>query len=268
MKASYDGCSNYRHCRAEELEEQVWREVRELLRDPDRLRAGMETVIEMHRSALGDRPELEAKAWLNKLAQVERKRARYQEMAAEELITLNELREKLVDLQDSRTAAERALDELQGRAGRISELERDRDALLATYEGFAGEEMDDLSPEERHDFYRTLRMIVHAHPEGGVEITGEFAPFGEPDLEGPRGDDGPRGAPPGNGTGPIGNDAGSSRGFSTDRNTRECAGDARVRLWRAGRRRRGDLEDRRPARRRGGCRGPLPAARPGGRGGR
>ena len=30
MKASYDGCSNYRHYRAKELEEQVWREVRGL----------------------------------------------------------------------------------------------------------------------------------------------------------------------------------------------------------------------------------------------
>ncbi len=33
MKDSYDGCSNYRHYRAEELEEQVWQEVRGLLRE-------------------------------------------------------------------------------------------------------------------------------------------------------------------------------------------------------------------------------------------
>ena len=37
-------------------------------------------------------PEREAKAWLEKLAEVDRKRARYQEMAVEELITLDELR--------------------------------------------------------------------------------------------------------------------------------------------------------------------------------
>ncbi len=61
MKDSYDGCSNYRHHRAEELEEQVWTEVRGLLRDPDRLRAGMDAAIEMHRAALRGDPEREAK---------------------------------------------------------------------------------------------------------------------------------------------------------------------------------------------------------------
>jgi hypothetical protein len=77
MQNSYDGCSNYRHYRAEELEEQVWEEVRGLLRDPSRLRAGMEAVIETHRSALRGDPEREAKTWLDKLAKIDRKRAKY-----------------------------------------------------------------------------------------------------------------------------------------------------------------------------------------------
>jgi hypothetical protein len=160
--------------RAQELEEQVWQEVRNLLRDPDRLRAGMDTVIEMHRSALRGSPEQEAKTLLEKLAEVDRKRARYQEMAAEELITLDELREKLADLEETRSAAERALEEVQGRAGRISELERDRDALLESFEALAPEELDDLTQEERHGFYRTLRVVVYVHREGGVEVTGEL----------------------------------------------------------------------------------------------
>jgi hypothetical protein len=102
--------------------------------------------------ALRGSPEREAKTWLDKLAEVDRKRARYQEMAAEELITLNELREKLAEMQEIRSTAERALEEVQGRASRISELERDRDALLASYEALALEELDDLTPEEHHGF--------------------------------------------------------------------------------------------------------------------
>jgi hypothetical protein len=113
----------------------------------------MDTAIEMHRAALRGDPEREAKVWLEKLAEVERKRARYQEMAAEELITLDELRTKLADLEDVRATAERELEEVQGRAGRIAELERD--ALLESYEALALEELDDLTPEERHGFYRT-----------------------------------------------------------------------------------------------------------------
>ena len=43
----------------------------------------MDTVIEMHRSALRGAPKSEEKPWLDKLAEVDRKRAKYQEMAAE-----------------------------------------------------------------------------------------------------------------------------------------------------------------------------------------
>lgn len=116
MKDAYDGCSNYRHYRAEELEEQIRQEIRGPLRDPDRLRAGMDMAIEVHRAALRGDPEREAKAWLEKLAEVERKRAKYQEMAAEELITLDELRGELADLEDIRATAERELEEVRGRS--------------------------------------------------------------------------------------------------------------------------------------------------------
>jgi Recombinase zinc beta ribbon domain len=62
MQSAYEGCSNYRHYRTAELEEQVCQELRGLLRDPERLRAGMDTVIEMRRSALRGDLEREAKA--------------------------------------------------------------------------------------------------------------------------------------------------------------------------------------------------------------
>jgi hypothetical protein len=68
------------------------------------------------------------------------------------------------------------LEDLRGRAGRITGLERDRDALLESYEALALEELDDLTPEERHGFYRTLRVVVYVHPDGGVEVSGEFMP--------------------------------------------------------------------------------------------
>jgi hypothetical protein len=113
MKAAYDRCSNYRHYRAAELEEHVWQEVRGLLRDPERLRAGMDAVIETHRSALRGAPEWEEKAWLDKLAEVDSKRVRYQEMVAEELNALDELRENLAGLAEIRTAAEKALENVR-----------------------------------------------------------------------------------------------------------------------------------------------------------
>jgi hypothetical protein len=262
MQNSYDGCSNYRHYRAKELEEQVWEEVRGLLRDPSRLRAGMEAVIETHRSALRGDPEREAKTWLDKLAKIDRKRAKYQEMAAEELISLDELRGKLYDLEDIRATAERELEEVRGRAGHIAGLERDRDFLLASYENLAVEELDDLTPEERHGFNRTLRVIVYAYLEGGVEIQGEFTPFGTP------GSDDPSGGTPGpNGPGWDRNGGGTTPGFSISKNTQACARAATVRRASADRPRPATPAARIPSRPPALCPSPPPAARPASGGG-
>jgi hypothetical protein len=262
MKDSYEGCSNYRHYRAEELEEQVWQEVRVLLRDPNRLRAGMDTVSETHRSALRDDPERETRTWLDRLAKIDRKRAKYQEMAAEELISLDELREQLTDLQDIRVAAERELEEVKERAGRIAALERDRDALLSSYEALAVEELDDLALKERHGFYRTLRAVVYAHPEGGVEVTGEFRPFGTPGSDDPSG-----GAPGSNGPGWDPNEGGTSQGFPISKNTRACAEDATVPRASRGRPRPATPAAHTLSRSPGGCPGLPPATRPVCRGG-
>ena len=121
--------------------------------------------------------------------------------------------------------------------GEIEELERARDTLLESYEALALEELDDLTPEEHHGFYRTLRMIVYVHPEGNVELTGEFLPFGPTGPADPPGD-GTGGVPGsgGNGIGPgsNGGDAASRRGFSINKNTRACAVAATARRGSAG----------------------------------
>jgi hypothetical protein len=62
------------------------------------------------RSALRGDPDREAKLWADKLGEVERRRARYQEMAASELITFDELRTRLLELDEARQIAERELE--------------------------------------------------------------------------------------------------------------------------------------------------------------
>ncbi len=50
-------CANRKHLRAERIEEQVWGFVRGLLRDPERIRAGLDRLIEEERSNTGRNPE-------------------------------------------------------------------------------------------------------------------------------------------------------------------------------------------------------------------
>src|SRR5215218_9581865 len=105
-------------------------------------------------------PEAEALAWLDKIAALDSKRSRYQDMAAEGHITFDELGAKLRELEGQRTTAEEELDSLQMRRARLEDLERDRETLLKEYAGMVPEALDGLTGEERHQVYRMLRLQV------------------------------------------------------------------------------------------------------------
>jgi chromosome segregation ATPase len=151
------------------LEAKVWAYVREVLTQPERLEAGLQKLIDEKRSALRGDPERETKAWLQKLSEVDRKRARYQEMAAEELISFEELRERLSQLDETRRIAEKELDALRSHNEEIAELERDRDALLESYRWMTPQGMDMWTAEERHRVYKMLRLEVYAAPDEKTE---------------------------------------------------------------------------------------------------
>lgn len=93
----------------------VWDAVSRILKDPERLRASLEYMIEQERhSAHGD-PAFQTERRLEEISEAGHKRARYQEMAAEGLIDFDELRA------------------LRRRTDNLAQLERDRDGLLESY---------------------------------------------------------------------------------------------------------------------------------------
>ena len=102
-------CANSNKPRAEELEGRAWTFVSGLLRDPDQLREDLDRMIELERKNVRGDPEREAKVRLDKLGKVDRKRSSFQDMAAEGLISLEELRAKLVSLEEIRETAEGSL---------------------------------------------------------------------------------------------------------------------------------------------------------------
>jgi chromosome segregation ATPase len=129
-------------------------------------------MIQREREALRGNPARETKAWLEKLSEVTRMRGSYQEMAAKGLITFEELEEKLLSLEETRRTAERELQALRGHRERLEELERDKDALLESYAGMAPEALGNLTPEERHQVYKMLKVRVIAHVDGTFEFNG------------------------------------------------------------------------------------------------
>jgi hypothetical protein len=53
-------------------------------------------------------------------------------------------------------------------------MERERDALLKQYEVVAPDVLDTLTPEERQEFYKILKLRVTVDVDGTLEVTGAF----------------------------------------------------------------------------------------------
>jgi Recombinase zinc beta ribbon domain len=157
--------------RATRVEDAVWRFVSELLKDPDRITAGMEELIEQEREAGRDDPQQEAELWEEKIAKCSRLRSAYQDQQAAGLMTLEELGSKLAKLDETRRVAEAELAALEVREERVRELEADRDALLASYAEVVPEALGGLTGDERMRVYEMLQLEVVPAPEG-YEVRG------------------------------------------------------------------------------------------------
>ncbi len=162
--------------RAEPAEAEIWSFVSGLLKDPERIEAGMDRLIEQERAGGvgGSRdPEQEVKVWAGQISECVRLRAAYQDQQAAGLMTLDELGERLRELEDTRRIAEAELEVLDARKEREEELEADRDALLGYMAASVPEGLDALTGEERNKVYRMLRLEITPKPEG-YEVRGAF----------------------------------------------------------------------------------------------
>ena len=169
-----EACPNSNNQAAAKVEAQVWKAISDLLKDPEQLHADLDAMIELERHSTGSDPGKKTKLWAGKLAQVERKRARYQEMAADNLITFDELRSRLSELNNTRAIAERELEALRNREECIAELEKNRDNLLVSLRSTAPEALDALTAKERRQLYMMLKLRAYKYPDGSLEISGAF----------------------------------------------------------------------------------------------
>jgi site-specific DNA recombinase len=173
-KRGKDACPMPKSFRADRLEPLVWEFVSGLLRSPDPLRKGIERMIEEEKSALRDDPEKEVKTLLSKLTKLNRKRSGFQDMAAEGLITFDELREQLTVLEEAREAVKGELEAAGKRRERVEQFEGDKEALLKHYSLMAHEALDTATSEDRRRVYEMLRLRVVPHPDGTIEAKGEY----------------------------------------------------------------------------------------------
>jgi len=168
-----DACSPDRlrtNHRVDNIEQKVWDEISGLMKNPEQLRDDIGRMIELEKKSSHGDPEREEKVWLDKLTEVSQMRRGYQEQAAKGYMTFDELGEALEGLEETYKTAERELRSVRHRLERVEQLERDKDALHEDYFGIAPEALDLLTPEERHDFYKLVRLEVYIYPNCDLEI--------------------------------------------------------------------------------------------------
>jgi site-specific DNA recombinase len=169
--------------RVERVEPLVWDFVSDLLTDPERIRVGMEQLIEQERATRNDDLTDETEVWAEKIAECDRLRSAYQDQQAAGLMTMEELSSKLMELEDMRKTAKRELAALETHRQQVEELEKDRDALLKSMSGLVPEALNDCASEEKNRLYRILRLEVTPCGEG-YKVSGAFCiseptPLGE-----------------------------------------------------------------------------------------
>ena len=101
-------------------------------------------------------PEKEARVFMSRIAEVNRKRAAYQDLAADGLMEREELRAKLDALSRQKRAAQ------EGRRSRVRELQLSREKILARYIEVAPEELEKADGNKRSAVYNTLGVTVWA----------------------------------------------------------------------------------------------------------
>jgi hypothetical protein len=167
-----DICPGRIYFRATDLENQVWSRVSGVLKSPDRLRQGLERMIERER---GERDPAEETVRLTRLLdEIEAKRARFQHLYAEGVIEMEDLQARLSELDATYSAAQRRRDDLEARSRHLKELEHDKEELLASYEILARESLEDLSPEDRNGLYRRLNLAVRVPREGEPKLSADI----------------------------------------------------------------------------------------------
>jgi site-specific DNA recombinase len=166
------GCVHRKCHRAEEVEPRVWNLISSLLKDPGRHEAGLEEMIEQERAGLRGDPDQEARSWLAKLSEVDQERRGYLRLAAKGVLTDEELDEALTELEETRETAEKELRSISARRETLENLERDKEALLEYYARMTPAALDALTPEERHQVYKMLRITVEVCADGSLEVSG------------------------------------------------------------------------------------------------
>jgi hypothetical protein len=171
-------CSQGKNFRAEETETTVWEFVSGILKDPQRMRCGLDEMLDRERASASRGPGEEEEVWLKKLSKLGFQEERLLDLYLEGKLEADRYGARVSQLKQARKTIEEELGRIRDRASHIERLEQDRDALLNHYSRIAANHLDELEPEERNRVYKMLHLTVLAHPNDNLEV--KWALGGDP----------------------------------------------------------------------------------------
>jgi hypothetical protein len=157
-----EACSYSRTPNARKIEVEVWEAVKAVLLDPEHLERGLNAYLEAETKRDGGYPEKEPRVFTNKIAEVDWKRAAYQDLVADGLMEKEELRATLDALSRQKTAAGEGLKSLEERRHKFRELQLSREKILAHYRDIVPEALEETDGKQRRTVYNTLGVTVWA----------------------------------------------------------------------------------------------------------
>jgi site-specific DNA recombinase len=169
-------CPYFHYFPAVELEHRIKRVVLDLIRRPKIMLERVQKAIDAQREEVED-ASTQISVWAGVLEKAAQKRARYQEMAATGLMTLEELRPKLEVLDKETAQAEAELERLSEPEKALADLEIIPETVESYISGLP--EFAAGYPSALRSLYRDLHIEVLARKNGSLLITGAF---GQTDL--------------------------------------------------------------------------------------
>jgi hypothetical protein len=152
------------------LENGVMEYVQDLISNPDKLRAQLD-VAKANEATRN--PDKDVASWGRIVEDCDKKRAKYQEMYAADLMTMDELSGNLRELDETRSKAEAHLAEARAGQSRVEELRATKRAMLEAYgRGIYHDGIRYFNPEMRGEIYDALQLVVTVAADGSARIRG------------------------------------------------------------------------------------------------
>ncbi len=183
-------CPNRTYFRADELEDKVISTLRNFFADQDNYRLLINDFFDKHIEELRRRnPDKEGKTWSQKIITLQQNLSRAKDLAIDGLLSKDELREKVSQIQEDISKAERELEGLNEVDSDIRTLERNREVMLqynimnnlldryapeVRHSSDESEPPEELSQgttvERRHQLYKDLNLKVFVSSDTDIEL--------------------------------------------------------------------------------------------------